>query len=406
MRYFVFIWVSLQSLLTFGQAMKVNNELLWEISGNGLTKKSYLYGSLHSNDKRLFQLSDSTYYALNATDAIVLETDIFSLFNTLDTRKGEVNILYDNQGKVYTGSNRATKTVYGDEDGMPQFLDAYFQEYGYNAGKKFYPLEKVEDQIDLVADIVLPDADRISYIASELVQEKMIDLYLEGDIQALEKIIRVNLVAFPGTYDDLIVNRNLIMAKGLDTLIRKEAIFCAVGAGHLAGDQGIIQLLRKRGYKLRKVSASFSEIAIKEKVEVKSKRGYSFSDEETGLVAIFPGKPLQEKVGAGNSFLIYREMGQGNTYSVEIIPTDGSLSLSEQAAIYIASPGASPYNYRKQDDETELIEGIANTYTEGYHWVRIMQNESHLIVMKAYGGNKFMNSNRPFNFFDKIWFEY
>lgn len=111
---------------SFGQTIQRENELLWEISGNGLKSKSYLYGSLHSNDKRLFRLSDSTYYALEKSSAIVLETDVFSLFDEWDTRQEEVKILFDNKGNPYTSSNEPSKTLYGNEDGMPQFLDAYF----------------------------------------------------------------------------------------------------------------------------------------------------------------------------------------------------------------------------------------------------------------------------------------
>ena len=128
---------------SFGQTIQNDNELLWEISGNGLKSKSYLYGSLHSNDKRLFRLSDSTYYALEKSSAIVLETDVFSLFDEWDTRQEEVKLMFDNKGNPYTSSNEPSKTLYGNEDGMPQFLDAYFLEYCYNAGKKFFPLETV-----------------------------------------------------------------------------------------------------------------------------------------------------------------------------------------------------------------------------------------------------------------------
>ncbi|MFO0494582.1 MAG: TraB/GumN family protein, partial [Flavobacteriia bacterium] len=128
-----------------GQAVQPENELLWEISGNGLKTKSYLYGSLHSNDKRIFNFSDSTYFALNKVESIVLETDLFSLFEEWDTRQDDVRLLIDNKGKPYTGSDEPTKTIYGDEDGMPQFLDAYFLDYCYNAEKKFYPLEQVKD---------------------------------------------------------------------------------------------------------------------------------------------------------------------------------------------------------------------------------------------------------------------
>jgi uncharacterized protein YbaP (TraB family) len=406
MKDLAFLFVVLTSSLVTGQGMQTDSELLWDISGNGLKSKSYLYGSLHSNDKRLFKLSDSTYYAMAKASTIVLETDIFSLFAQLDTRKEEISLLYDNSGNPYTGTDRASKTLYGDEDGMPQFLDAYFQDYCYNSGKRFYALETVEDQMDILTDFIIPDVDRVNFVATQLVQEKMIDLYLKGDINALDRIMRVNLSAYPGSYEQLIVERNMIMLKGIDSLVKQGTVFCAVGAGHLSGEQGLIQLLRKKGYKLRKIQATYSDQTIKEKEEVFSKRSYTFVDEVTSIVAKFPGKPMVDKAPDGTISLIYREFGQGNTYWLDIMPRDENLSLQDLADIYIASPNASPYTYKKFEDETEMFEGISDTYPEGVHWVRVMQNEQYVLVMKCYGGNKFMNSNRPKNFFNKIWFQY
>ena len=98
-------------------------------------------------------------------------------------------------------------------------------------------------------------------------------------------------------------------------------------------------------------------------------------------------------------------MGQGNTYSIEMIPIDGSLTLEEQAAIYIASPDATTFKHTYSDDGTDFYEGLSDTYPEGMQWVRLLQSDKYLLIVKAYGGNKFMNSNRPKLFFSKVWFE-
>ena len=395
------------SNVLLGQNIQRKNELLWEISGNGLKAKSYLYGSLHSNDKRLFRLSDSVYVALNTTKSVVLETDIFSLFEEWDTRKDEIRLLYDNKGKPYTANDQATETIYGNEDGMPQFLDAYFLQYCHNAKKNFYPLETVEEQLSLLTEIGLPDGNGMNLPVFDYLQEKVIELYLLGDIEGLNKMMNVNLSVEGDSelYDELIVRRNERMVIGLDSLMRFNPLFCAVGAGHLGGEQGIINLLRKKGYKVRKVMAVFSEGSIPAKEEVRSFKNYSYFNDQVGLVAVFPGKPKELKIYDGHPYIIYRELGQGNTFSIEIVPVDGTLSLEEQAAIYIASPDASPYAHSIQDNGTEFYEGISDTYPEGPHWVRLVQNDEYLLILKAYGGNKFMNSNRPNLFFSRIWFD-
>lgn len=390
---------------SLAQSNQSENELLWEISGNGLKQKSYLYGNYHSNDKRIFRLSDSTYFALDKSQAIVLETDVFAMFEDWDTRKEEVLMLFDNQGIPYTASNNASKTIYGDEDGMPQFLDAYFLEYCHNSNKKFYPLEDVQDQLDLGSGWVNADNTVIGKNTQNLTQDKMLEIYLTGDISTIDRVMRANMSMYPGLYEDIIVNRNLIMAKGIDTLIKKNSVFCAVGAGHLAGETGIINLLRKKGYHLRIIPATFADDMIPEKKNVRSKRNYFYVNDTIGIEAVFPGKPLELKIWDNHPYLVYREMGQGNTYSIEMIPIDGSLTLEEQAAIYIASPDATTFKHTYSDDGTDFYEGLSDTYPEGMQWVRLLQSDKYLLIVKAYGGNKFMNSNRPKLFFSKVWFE-
>ena len=58
------------------------NSLLWRISGKGLTRPSYLYGTMHLQDRRLFQFSDSLYYFLEHTDGYAMEIDPDELFAT------------------------------------------------------------------------------------------------------------------------------------------------------------------------------------------------------------------------------------------------------------------------------------------------------------------------------------
>jgi hypothetical protein len=84
---------------------------------------------------------------------------------------------------------------------------------------------------------------------------------------------------------------------------------------------------------------------------------------------------------------------------------DSSLTLEEIASIYIASPTNSPYKKINLDDGTETFEGISDTYPEGLNWVRVIFGMNYFAVIKTYGGNKFMHSNRPRNFFNQVWFE-
>ena len=395
-------------LFNWSNAQIVNREkeLLWEISGNGLKEKSYLFGTLHSNNKSLFNLADSIYVALENVNMIVLETDIFSLFEQLDTRKSTSNTLFDKNGLPYTASNEASTTFFGSEDGMPQFLDAYFQEYCYNAGKRFFALESVKNQMELSLDIPITQRNLVNTHFSNFTQEKLIDLYLQGDINAIDRFMRANMSTQKDLYSKLIIKRNIEMVNKVDSvLISKTSLFCAVGAGHLAGSEGVINLLRSKGYRLRPVLWTISEIAIPAKKSVKSKRGYVYLDETSGIIANFPGKPFSQRREDGSLFLKYCDFGQGNSYEIEVIPYDESLSFEEMAAIYIASPPNSPYSRKTLDDGTELFVGLSDSYPEGLSWVQIQISAGYFAVIKTYGGNKYMHSDRSKKFFDKIWFD-
>ena len=232
----------------------------------------------------------------------------------------------------------------------------------------------------------------------------MIDLYLKGDIYGLDQLLRSSLSIYPDMYKEVIVNRNMQMATKLDSLMKERSLFCAVGAGHLAGPSGLINLLGSKGFQVRKVDAVWFNEAIKEKKSVKRLRTYSYEDADLGLSIVFPGKPM-EVLDTNKDYLkrlIYRDFGQGNTYEVEVYTKTIDVGLEDLAERFIASPPNSPARKIRLQNGGEAIEGIADAYPEGYSWTRILMSEDLFIVVKTYGGNKYMHSPRPFRFFDSI----
>jgi len=406
MKFLIFFLFTAFISLAYSQVVDVNKQLLWEISGNGLKEKSYLFGTLHSNDKRIFDLSDSVYYAIDRANLIILEADIFELFKDIDSREDLPNTLYDKDGKAYTASEIASRTTYGDENGMPHFIDALLEEYCHNANKKFFALENVKDQLNLGAKLNFTKRIFINDAFNDFSNQKLIELYLKGDITAIERFIRANLSADKEQFAALITDRNNKMAHKLDSILKKkESFFCAIGAGHLAGSEGVINLLRTRGFRLRPMFWTRSENKTLAKKKINSFRSYTYKDLASGLNANFHGKPFSEKNTDGSLSLIYREYGQGNSYIIDIVPNDSTLSFEQIATIYIASPPDINFNKKILDDGTLLFEGLSDTYPEGLNWVRIIFSEKHFAVLKTYGGNKFMHSDRPKKFFDNVWFE-
>lgn len=401
------IFILFLSSSVFAQNSKDNYSLLWEISGNGLNEPSYLFGSLHSNDKRVFDFPDSLYVALQSVKSIALETDVFHLFGEQELRLNRFNFLFDKNGEPYSSSSFATRTLYGDEDGMPQFLDAYFQEYCFNAGKKFEMLEAVDFQVDILNSLDLTESDDFKLETLLASDDQLIDLYAQGDIFRLNQLLKKNLDVIPGSYEKLIFDRNKSMTVVLDSVLKLNSVFCAVGAGHLAGNDGMINLLRQNGYIVRAVEASFSDERTRAEIRVKGTKGYSYYNDSLRVHAVFPGKPkVDENPLMGAKLrLIYQELGQGNTYILEVYSRDLEVSDDEQASLYIPSPPRA--NFKKVEGENSgyYYEGIADAYPEGLYWTRVLLKDNYVMVLKAFGGNKFMNSTRPFNYFDQVHFE-
>lgn len=391
---------------SWSQTINEDHELLWEISGNGLQSNSYLFGSLHSNDRRLFNLTDSTYFALNEANVISLETDVFSMFETLDTRVSYVDLNYDRHGNPYAKHSETSETLYGNENGMPQFLDAYFQQYCLNAKKEFYPLETVEFQLSVFSDIQFSGFGDLNFSSLLTSKNEMIDLYLQGDIRGLDQSLKGSLSMYAGGYQELIIDRNIGMCRMLDSMLQKEdkKVFCAVGAGHLSGPQGMINLLRGKGYSVRKVMASYSDEKSLFENEFKAIRNYTYFNETLNLNVIFPGKPqvLKDEWEDKLLGLIYRDFGQGNSYEIDVYFAVENTNLMQLAESYIYSPDESPAQLVILEDGSEAVEGISDQYVEGIYWVRILKNEEYIFVLKAGGGSKFLNSKRAQNFFNKV----
>jgi len=393
------------SINTFGQeSTEVNydNKLLWEITTKGRKEKSYLFGSYHSNDKRVFDFSDSVYVTLNQAKTIIVETDIYAMFKDWDTRESELKIDYDTKGKPYTRTKEATRTSYGSEDGMPQFLDLYLLQYGFNTNKEYYALESIEDQMNIINN---PYSFSNPFVNQYFnTEEKALNFYLEGNVDALERLMKSSFKWNPSFYNKLITERNVIMANGIDTLLKKGNLFIALGAGHLGGDKGVINLLRSKGHHLRPVLSTKTITPIKEKRAVLAEKNYYFIDSTSNLSAVLPGKPFDIEKEGTTLNLIFREMGQGNTYTIEVITKLEGQTVETVANDYIQSPGDSKKTIGTFEDGSIYVEGISDSYPEGISWIRVIDSDRHFAILKAYGGNKFMHSKRPQNFFNGIYF--
>jgi uncharacterized protein YbaP (TraB family) len=405
MKYFHTLLILGISLTLCSQSYNVKGNLLWEISSqNGI---SYLFGTLHSNDKRLFEFPDSVYESFLSSKKLAVEVNVFDLFMDKDPIPNRSLLLLDKRGKLYTSNEEPTVTYYGNEDGMPQFMDAWFQEKAELLNKEIIALESIAQQTKAIEEI--PYVERENNISLALSDKQVLhELYLDGRIDLIDRLIKGGLSGNKEAYIKLIENRNIAIAANIARYCMDGPVFFAVGAGHLYGEKGLLSLLREKGYKLRPIQLTKGDTPSASERKIKSMRSYEFSRElrNSWIKFSVPGRPREtQSATEAETILTYKELGQGNTYEVRYFERDTSLSLLEYSEILIASPPQSPYVFGVLDDGTEFTQGLSDAYPEGLKWTRILINETYVLVASCSGGNKFMNSDRPRRFFNNILLE-
>lgn len=379
--------------------------LLWEIQRDDLPSPSYLYGSYHTNDRRVFDWMDSVYVALENCETISPEVDMFEAFYMFEPSNSDLRLKFDNQGNPYTVNNDASPSYYGDENGMPQVLDATFQQYCLNAGKELQPLETIESQMDISIGSPFEWLRHVPMSFFNDAKEEFLKEYLKADVDELDKMMRTSLGGGSEYYKSLIIDRNKTMFVGLDTLMpKRNGVFCVVGAGHLGGKRGIIQILKNNGYSVRKVEAGTTKNRTDLLSDYKKYKSFELINDTLGLVANFSGKPMELDNEFDDCLLGYEyiELGQGNHFKIEVYPLENELTLEQFAENHINLPEDATTKIVELKNGNQAIEGISENYLEGITWKRIIPSEDYLFVLIAKGGNKFMNSPRPQLFFDRV----
>lgn len=272
-----------------------SKSLLWEISGGGLNTKSYLYGTFHVQDKRVFAFGDSLMICFNqcsryAGEIIfdkksMKETQSRILFPKNQSLKKSIGKSYYKRIKAHLKNNKMgvynliinrIKPIFvagiitqaGEPKDSAQVLDAYFQKEAKKKNMVVTGLESVAEQLNALDKIPLEkqitmlkqciDSISITKPNEDNGYKALLKLYLEQDIDELQKITTENEdLTNTELIDYVLLDRNKIMASRIIGQIKIAPTFIGIGAAHLAGEQGVINLLIAEGYNLRAVNSPF-----------------------------------------------------------------------------------------------------------------------------------------------------
>jgi uncharacterized protein YbaP (TraB family) len=267
--------------------LSANAQLLWKVSGNGLSKPSYLFGTHHLIGKEQIKDFDKILILSGQADAVVGEmdmTDMVSIqakimqaavmpgknikdmisaadYTLVDTGLKQIMGTGLDQlgtykpimlqtifvGLVYLRSQNLTK--------QPEAIDVLFQKNAKDNHKQVVGLETIEQQAAILFNFL--SLNRQAEILVKTVKEKqkqinlikrMNEYYLAGDLKRLFELDNEDDDLTTAEKKPLYENRNADWMKQIPALLTKQSCFIAVGCMHLVGETGLIEQLNKAGY--------------------------------------------------------------------------------------------------------------------------------------------------------------
>ncbi len=249
--------------------------LLWKISGGEPDSVSYLYGTIHIKDKRVYGLSDTVMAAFEKCNAFAMEVDLNPENLAYLSRK---MLLPDDSTlrDLFTEEEyQLITTVVEDITGMDMLLfnrlkpiailslvmnfqfandvdvsvDEYLYREAISKNKKIIGIETIEEQLEILEtipnDYIIDYFKNIGHAKEDM--EIIIRLYRSAELEDLLEIMLKDksMVMIQQT---LLTDRNIKMSERIQKLIKEQSVFIAVGAGHLPGREGIISMLTRAGY--------------------------------------------------------------------------------------------------------------------------------------------------------------
>jgi len=269
-----------------------DKNFLWKVQGNGGTV--FLFGSLHLAKADTYPLARQIEESFDASATLALEADPTAAMGSEMQQRMVVSALYTGNDTIRQHLSQGTYDLASRElarVGLPieQFAKSkpwllamtievlelqqlgYSPEYGidlYFAGKahgkkKIVELESFDSQINLLNGF--SDREQELFLLSTIkdmgtIRDDMDGLmraWRTGDTKSMEQFVTRSLTDYPDTksiFEKLYYQRNREMAGRIGQFLKGgERCFAVVGAAHLVGKEGIIEILKRKGYRVEQL---------------------------------------------------------------------------------------------------------------------------------------------------------
>ncbi|MBL0736415.1 TraB/GumN family protein [Flavobacterium sp. GN10] len=258
---------------------KLENSLLWEISGKELKKPSYLYGTIHMICSKDYFLSEKAKNAFEKSDKLLLEINFtdpneMSQMQQLAMGKEPLSkkLTSEQLAKLDSILKKSTGMSVQQVDSFSLLtvlslisiksfgcldLKFYEMELSDAAQKRnisIAGLESVKTQFEILENAYSND-EKLTLLEESTPEEtvELVDAYKSENIEAMYAFSTDKRFTSEKTKKQILDDRNLNWVEQMPELIKQNSIFFAVGAAHLGGEYGVINLLRKGGYTVKPI---------------------------------------------------------------------------------------------------------------------------------------------------------
>ena len=285
--------------------LSANAQILYRITSDSQQKPSYIIGTFHLEDGSYLDKIPGANAAIDEVDQVYGELDVKTMTNpdtiaatqAMIMLSGDKTIkdvltaeqyekldkyvesivgtglsnpaLFQQMGKMNPATLEINLSIMSFLKKMPgkfnpnNLLDLSIQQTAIQKGKKTNGLETMDFQTRLLyarpmnemVDQLMCTIDNNDFYDKQNLQ--LLDAYHEHDVEKLLEITNQtmgNRCDFTEDYiNNLIFNRNSDWAKKIPAIVKDSPTLFAVGAGHLGGEKGVINLLRKAGFKVEGV---------------------------------------------------------------------------------------------------------------------------------------------------------
>lgn len=266
------------------------NTLLWRVSGKNLSKPTYIFGTMHMICANDIELSDSLRKAIQNSDNVYLELDMDNMWEMFGAMM-HMNMNGDTSLSDLLSQEdyKKVKDFFKDNSSMipfammekfkPMLIESLIMEQAAPCDNMVMMEKLVMDEagksnVDIKGletfDYQLGIFDKIPYKLQAQQLVKMIDdadsgknddadeikvltdAYRNQEINKMDELTKQD-PTIGGFADILLYDRNANWVKKLQQLMPENSLVIAVGAGHLPGKKGVLNLLREAGYKVEPV---------------------------------------------------------------------------------------------------------------------------------------------------------